>query len=1651
MLDVLSDLDQTGKFQAVISHVLLSYPYSDEERQEQFYVLLSKMPIAKACANLRGLVVSGETESARRLAEALLEEHNGECKFAESDWGSLDSQQLLAGMSKLQSLAGLCHLAGQSKKGFYLLKAAEEAARNWQAGLHLQGLADAEQMGEAEKYLEKVMLTGSPELIFKQPEVSFVSKAAVGILDDITLPDMHPFLQLRKAQTLKAGGELAKAQLQARSAVDQIIKLVSKREALFTPRFVPNWNPLELIRILESLDLEAEALQTALLFQQERPNDLNLLHYLSGYLDKIEDYPAANAYAHAAAVLKPKEPENFRKLASLQEKMRLWKDAYESWAQVIRLIEDPNTSDWMKFGKSAYQAEMPRIAAKACESAIEKDPENEKANALMGKVLQQLEDFEGSIPFFTVATQAAPKNVEHWIDLSNAYVEMELNDHALSTLQAGHAAVPNSASINYSLGKLYQTCGKPEKALPFLETAAGLNPESSELAYELGLNLFKLQENEKAKQILAKSLKKWPQDHAIARLLAELALKERDYESAVPALEIAIQASDVPKELKLAYVDALFNGQDPLLSGKNKVQAAKVWQSENILRGILEKQPHSFVVQLGLAEVLGTRGQNQDALELFKILIETPNVTLPEWRWRLYAGMGAVADSLEIKDLALASMKEAAQAAPDRPDVMKKLAEVYLHAELPNEAFRTIQTVRNMAPDQIGILIWYADMAKSTGHIEEALEALGCATQINAQLPELWVRLAACQNQLNDATAMRESLKKMALLKDVPARTLREAAYLYIGLQELREALTCLSHAVASEEADPALVFDLACVQARCGDAEDAEENLRELISAYPENACLYMFQADLLVSLDRVQGALASLQHVETLENETKRFPFNDSDILKVLPEDWYRSLISPEALDLRMGVLHESVGDSQAALSYLEKALVQKPESAQVRYMVADLADALLCKDKAARLLSPVGGNESLSEEDYISDWERNARAGLYALIAANSLKTGSLSDQVEKLVATGLQYVSNHPGLLALISQNQARNGDMQSASENYEKAVQLYEQDQQEQKQEKKLWQPHLMDLKGYSSATGIQVSEAAFALERWDDAVRIGENLAEKRPYEGRSLLHLAGLIVRVLELNQLTTELKAIRHVPSQKTLDFANEERFNDLINRAENIRKSEEVVRWAVRGNMVFHSSLERIRSFAKSAKSEEDLVALVAALRRSSNFAGAIQIGKKYPGQPKVLVEYGLSLQKTAPQKGFAAIFKATELQPKNPLTYAALAVVAQEAGMYDEALSALETSLEIWSDEPEWHAWAAQLAELEFEMDKAVKHWETAVELVPDKLEYRLALGNAYIGKGEFLQAVGLLEGLSKKEGDQGQVWLLLSKAYQRTQTWEKALQASERAAVIDRFSPEPVLQSGKIALSLGKQKKAMECARLALKRAPGAVNSILFLCEVQKAVGKSSEALRILEEAINGGQQSSEIMLERSRLVHAMKGAKESEPLLLTLVEDEPENAEALGFLAEVQLAADKPQEASMHAFRALKIDPTLQGLNYLIGTMKRADGHLDQAVHYFSEAVRQNPQDLEAYVALGETYLDRRENSLAFEIFEKAMGIAPDDYRLYYQAGVILREQKDYMGAEDMMRRASELAPGDVNIRRQLGAVVALNLVHNPKEVKTCL
>jgi tetratricopeptide (TPR) repeat protein len=122
-------------------------------------------------------------------------------------------------------------------------------------------------------------------------------------------------------------------------------------------------------------------------------------------------------------------------------------------------------------------------------------------------------------------------------------------------------------------------------------------------------------------------------------------------------------------------------------------------------------------------------------------------------------------------------------------------------------------------------------------------------------------------------------------------------------------------------------------------------------------------------------------------------------------------------------------------------------------------------------------------------------------------------------------------------------------------------------------------------------------------------------------------------------------------------------------------------------------------------------------------------------------------------------------------------------------------------------------------------------------------------------------------------------------------------------------------------------------------------------------------------------------------------------------------------------------------------------LHRLLGVLSGRTGQLDSAIHHLDQAIRLAPAGVDSYLELGQVYQKQRQYMKAQQVYQQAMAAAPSDYRSFYQSGLVLKDNKDYLGSESMLRRAADLAPENVTIRRQLAAVVALNLVHNPRSV----
>jgi tetratricopeptide (TPR) repeat protein len=118
----------------------------------------------------------------------------------------------------------------------------------------------------------------------------------------------------------------------------------------------------------------------------------------------------------------------------------------------------------------------------------------------------------------------------------------------------------------------------------------------------------------------------------------------------------------------------------------------------------------------------------------------------------------------------------------------------------------------------------------------------------------------------------------------------------------------------------------------------------------------------------------------------------------------------------------------------------------------------------------------------------------------------------------------------------------------------------------------------------------------------------------------------------------------------------------------------------------------------------------------------------------------------------------------------------------------------------------------------------------------------------------------------------------------------------------------------------------------------------------------------------------------------------------------------------------------------------------LLGRLLRKSGHLDQAIHHFSEAVELCPDNPKAYIDLGRCYQEQRQYDRGLHYLQNAISLAPEDPMAYYFAGLIFKEIKEYENAEIMFKKAADLAPDNLNIHRQLGAVTAINLIHNRQE-----
>lgn len=145
--------------------------------------------------------------------------------------------------------------------------------------------------------------------------------------------------------------------------------------------------------------------------------------------------------------------------------------------------------DFNEQGILAFQEKRYEDAAQLFTQAIEAEPDNAIGYVNFGNLLAVLEDTERAERFFQKAITVDGTAATAYYGLANLYYNAERFAEALKLYEQAVTHKIEGADVYYMMGKCFERMENPKLALPYLQRAAELAPEDSQirLAYAIVL------------------------------------------------------------------------------------------------------------------------------------------------------------------------------------------------------------------------------------------------------------------------------------------------------------------------------------------------------------------------------------------------------------------------------------------------------------------------------------------------------------------------------------------------------------------------------------------------------------------------------------------------------------------------------------------------------------------------------------------------------------------------------------------------------------------------------------------------------------------------------------------------------------------------------------------------------------------------------------------------------------------------------------------------------------------------------------------------------------------------------------------------------------------------------------------------------------
>ena len=354
----------------------------------------------------------------------------------------------------------------------------------------------------------------------------------------------------------------------------------------------------------------------------------------------------------------------------------------------------------------------------------------------------------------------------------------------------------------------------------------------------------------------------------------------------------------------------------------------------------------------------------------------------------------------------------------------------------------------------------------------------------------------------------------------------------------------------------------------------------------------------------------------------------------------------------------------------------------------------------------------------------------------------------------------------------------------------------------------------------------------------------------------------------------------------------------------------------------------------------------------------------------------------------------------------------------------------------------------------QLTEALVELQTAVGCDPKNVNYRLALAEAYMQKGDDNKALLTLQQALQVEPRNQTALAEEGSLYLRHEMNAEAVAALKNLVAVSPQDPKAYTDLGAAYAGLFDFENARSNFSQALRLKPDDASALTGLGHAELKADHAEAAVELFTRAIKAAPKAYEPHYLRGVALNGMNRNKEAFADLKTAVELGGRDPEIYYRLAQVDRALGKTEDSreALSKFTALRSqsngsDDAKREAARLTAEAKQKieQGQLTAAIDLLKHVVALEGETPRSLFRLASLYFDTEQYGLAQQYDRKAIDLDPSEWTQWYLLGLIERKAGRPKEATEALQTALKLNPASVEVKNQLGEL-AREQAHKPPD-----